>query len=230
MSQCATCHAGCCRSFAVPVTGADILRIQTRQKLSFWDFVCRWADPDGEISLNHAPQFFFRDEPQTPFVICLKHEASVQFAGTTRCQFLAEGIATAEHPCGISKCAIYVDRPAACRAFPAKMNGTGELAILYDIPAYGRKEERSAFRLCERPWRPEDLDPIQQVQDLVVAQYEMNFFHRMASGWNRRPGQWSDFPTFVEFVYANRLQSDDRADESRELSVRPVVPFPRIAA
>lgn len=230
MSQCASCHAGCCRSFAVPVTGADILRIQAGQKLTFWDFVCRWADPHGEIARKHAPQFFFRDEPETPFVICLTHEASLQFSGTTRCRFLSEGSATIEHPAGISKCGIYADRPGACRAFPAKMNATGELAILYDVPAYGRQEQQPAFKLCERPWRPEDLDPVQQVQDLVVAQYEMSFFHRLAGGWNRRPGLWSDFPAFIEFVYANRLQRDDAADESEGSSVRPVVPFPRIAA
>ena len=28
MSQCLDCHAGCCRSFAVPITGADVLRIE----------------------------------------------------------------------------------------------------------------------------------------------------------------------------------------------------------
>src|SRR5690606_34649025 len=30
MGLCSGCHAGCCRSFAVPVSGADVLRIETR--------------------------------------------------------------------------------------------------------------------------------------------------------------------------------------------------------
>ena len=230
MSQCATCHAGCCRSFAVPVSGADILRIQKQQNLSFWDFVCRWADSKGEIALNHAPQFYFNDEPQTPFVICLRHEASAQFPGTARCQFLQEGAPTAENPLGISKCGIYADRPAACRAFPARMNSTGELAIVYDIPRFGRKEEIPSYRLCGRAWRPQDLDPIQHVQDLVVAQFEMNFFHRLAAAWNRRPGVWSDFPQFLEFVYAERVQADERVDVPEAPAEEPVVRYPRIAA
>ena len=65
MSPCEDCHAGCCRSFAVPVSGADIMRIENGLGLSFWDFVCRWEDPDGRIALNYAPHFFFEDEPET---------------------------------------------------------------------------------------------------------------------------------------------------------------------
>ena len=115
MSLCATCHAGCCRSFVVPLTGADILRIIAQRQLSFWDFACRWADPEGTIALKYAPHFHFRDQPETPFVISLIQEYSSQFPGTTRCKFLAEGPQTSERPLGISQCGIYGERPSACR-------------------------------------------------------------------------------------------------------------------
>ena len=65
MSPCEDCHAGCCRSFAVLVSDADIMRIELGQGLSFGDFVCRWEDPGGRIALNYAPHFFFEDEPET---------------------------------------------------------------------------------------------------------------------------------------------------------------------
>ncbi len=87
------CHAGCCRSFAVPVTGADILRIQREQQLSFWDFVCRWEDPESKIARNYAPHFHFADEPDTPFVVCLTHTASQSFPETSKCGFLVEDAA-----------------------------------------------------------------------------------------------------------------------------------------
>lgn len=230
MSLCATCHAGCCRSFAVPVTGADILRIAREQGLGFWEFVCRWADPEGAIALNHAPQFYFCDEPHTPFVIGLRHEASQHFVGTTRCQFLKEEAPTADAPLGKAHCGIYGSRPAACRAFPAKLNATGELAILYDVPERGRDGDLPAYQLCPRPWQPSDCDPLSLVQELVVAQYEMQFFHRLAAGWNESPGLWSDFPAFVQYVYAHRLRPASEADEIDRVAPAPAGVYPRIAA
>ena len=231
MGQCATCHAGCCRSFVVPLTGADILRIISQKKLSFWDFACRWADPEGAIALKYAPHFHFRDQPQTPFVISLIQEQSSQFPGTPRCRFLVEGPQSAEQPLGVSHCGIYGERPSACRVFPTKFDHSGELAVIYDVPAAGRGLSHPVYQLCPRAWRPEDLDPIQQVQDLVVARYEMSFFFKLAAAWNARPGEWSLFPDFLQMVYAKRVIT---ADEDREaepvLEPSELLEFPRIAA
>lgn len=230
MSQCATCHAGCCRSFAVPVTGADILRISTHLGLSFWDFVCRWADPQGMIARNHAPQFFFADEPDTPFVICLLHQESRVFAGTTKCQFLQEAAPTPGHPLGTAHCGIYENRPSACRAFPAKLDRSGELAIIYNVPESASGATHPAYTLCARQWTPADLDPIQVVQDLVVATYEMNFFHRLAQVWNEQPGLWNRFPEFIELVYGNRVRPVDELCEDEEPASDIEVVYPKLAA
>ena len=232
MSLCASCHSGCCRSFAVPVTGADILRIQSGCGLTFWDFVVRWADEEGNIARNHAPQFHFDDEPETPFVICLMQDDSDYFPETSRCKFLLEEAPTDEQPLGTARCGIYNQRPGACRAFPAKLNSTNELAIIYDVPATGRDSGHPIHQLCPRQWTPRDLDPIQQIQDLVVAKYEMNFFHVLAEAWNRQPGPWNLFPDFLKMVYTNRLRGagevdvDEIARETREAPAQ----FPRIAA
>jgi Fe-S-cluster containining protein len=231
MSQCATCHAGCCRSFVVPVTGADILQIISRRKISFWDFACRWADPEGTIALKYAPHFHFQDQPQTPFVISLIQEYSSQFPGTTRCKFLAEGPQSSEHPLGISQCGIYGERPSACRVFPTKFDHSGELAVIYDVPAAGKGGSHPIYQLCPRAWKPEDLNPLQQVQDLVVAKYEMNFFFKLAAAWNADPGEWRLFPDFLQMVYAKRVITQD---EDRDVEAVPepaeVIRFPRIAA
>ena len=61
MAPCQSCHAGCCRSFAVPITGADIVTIERRFGHSFWDFVCRWVDPEGKIARGRVPHFYFAD-------------------------------------------------------------------------------------------------------------------------------------------------------------------------
>lgn len=204
MSPCESCHAGCCRSFAVPITGADILRIEKNLGLSFWEFTCRWADPQGKIARNHAPHFYFRDEPETPFVICLTHAESVFLKGTTKCRFLMECAPDAEHPLGQARCGNYKNRPAACRAFPTKLNATSELAIIYPVPERGRAGD-PAYELCPREWTPADLDPIQTVQDLVVAKYEMNFFMQLSKIWNRAPRDWALFPEFLHAVYAQRI-------------------------
>jgi Fe-S-cluster containining protein len=216
MSQCDSCHAGCCRSFAVPVTGADVLRIERELGLAFWDFVCRWADPHGSIARKHAPHFYFADEPQTPFVVCLTHAKSHYLNGTSKCRFLNECQPDAEHPLGVARCGIYASRPMACRAFPTKLNQTGELAIIYDIPSHGRNQENAVYDLCPGEWKPSDLDPLQTVQDLVVAKYEMAFFHQLARLWNRAPRSWSLFPDFLTLAYSGRIIREEDAAENAE--------------
>ena len=231
MSQCATCHAGCCRSYVVPLTGADILGIMSQRQLSFWDFACRWADHEGTIALKYAPHFFFRDDPETPYVISLLQEFSSQFPETTRCKFLVEGAPTREQPLGISHCGIYGERPSACRVFPTKFDSAGELAVLCDVPKEGKGGSHPVYRLCPRQWEPHELDPIRQVQDLVIARYEMNFFFKLARAWNARPGEWTSFPDFLQLVYAKRVLPKEFDDETAsESEPATIIPFPRIAA
>ena len=209
MSPCEDCHAGCCRSFVVPVSGADIMRIEHGLGLSFWDFVCRWEDPDGRIALNYAPHFFFEDEPETQFVISLMHHESEYFKETNRCRFLTEGAPDEEHPLGQARCGIYNYRPGACRVFPTKFDPANELAVIHDIPDRSRDGDVGVYDLCPRPWEPSDLDPVQPLHNLVVARYEMQFFRSIAELWNRNPRSWSVFPDFLRLVYARRVVREE---------------------
>ncbi len=214
MSPCEGCHAGCCRSFAVPVTGADILRIQREQGLSFWDFVCRWEDSQGHIARNYAPHFYFADEPQMPFVLCLTHAASSLFPETSRCRFLMEEPPTAESPLGTAHCGIYEDRPAACRVFPTKFNETNELAVIYDVPVSGRDaNQHPAYTLCPRNWEPADFDSLELLQSLAVAKFELQFFQQLALLWNRQPRSWAVFPDFLALVYSRRILKQEAETE-----------------
>lgn len=217
MGICDSCHSGCCRSFAVPISGADIHQFTQYQNKNFWDFACRWEDSEGLISRNLAPHFFFEDAPDVPFVICLKHIPSVSFPGTTKCRFLMECLPDEDHPKGLGRCSIYHSRPHTCRSFPAKLNDDSELAILYEIPTNGRNGE-PAYDLCPRQWTPADLDPNETIQSLVVAKYEMTFFKKIAVIWNQNPGPWNSFPEFINIIYANRISSGQVGNSSQDQS------------
>lgn len=222
MSPCNGCHAGCCRSFAVPLTGADILRIERARGLSFWDFACRWEDRAGLISHGLVPQLFFPDEPATPFVICLRQDASRLFPNSTKCRFLVEESPTSDSPLGKAQCSIHGVHPSACRIYPTRLNETGQLAVLYDVPEYAPGlSSRPEHRLCSRPWQTADIDPVAGIQELIVTQFEMQFFHQVAAKWNQRPAEWELFPEFVRLVYEGRV--------IREVVEDPVtIPFPGV--
>lgn len=206
MSICQSCHAGCCRAYAVPITGADVLRLERATGLNFWGLACRWEDPDGIISGDYVPQLYFDDEPLTPFTLCLLHEQSVNAPATTKCKFLHETPATPESPLGGAHCLTYGNRPSACRVFPLKMHTASSLAVLADVPAHGRPEDGHAmYGLCPRPWQPSDADPIGAPQDLAVAEYEASFYRQVVTLWNERPGPWLKFPEFLHLVYENRV-------------------------
>lgn len=219
MTLCSGCHSGCCRSFAVPTTGADILRIERNLGLDFWQFVCRWEDHDGSIALKYAPHFHFADEPETPWVICLMQNESQFFPGTTKCQFLKETAPDENSTLGTAVCGIYDDRPSACRAFPTRFNETADLVVIHDVPARGKPlNANPIYTLCPRPWTKEDVDPIQSAQDLAVAKHEMTFFHALAQQWNQRPQEWELFPHFLRLVY------DARIVEERKQGKESVIP------
>jgi Fe-S-cluster containining protein len=216
MGICDSCHGGCCRAFAVPVTGADIIAIRRKLGLPFEEFVRRTPDPSGRISNGAVPHFSFNDSPDTPYVICLTHAPSVFHARSTKCRFLIESQPDEEFPLGRARCGIYGVRPSACRVFPTKFNATNDLAIVCDIPDRFRDNTNPAYTLCPRPWAPEDVDPIQAVQDLAVVTYELAFFRQVAELWNRAPASWSVFPQFLDIVYAKRVGREVPAETTED--------------
>ena len=222
MGLCDTCHAGCCRAFAVPVTGADVIAIQRRLGLPFEEFVRRMPDPDGRIANGAVPHFSFDDSPETPYVICLNHAPSEFHANSTKCRFLIECAPDQEFPLGRARCGIYPVRPSACRVFPTKFNATHDLVIVCDIPQRMRQNNNPAYTLCPRPWQPEDVDPIQSVQDLAVLKYELAFFRQVADVWNRSPGSWRAFPQFLDIVYSKRVGREDPVEDEGPVTL----PFP----
>ena len=203
-TPCEDCHGGCCRSFAVPVTGADVFRLTAATGLDFWDVACRWPDGDGRIGRKLAPALHFADEPG-PTVLCLVHESSSTLPGSTRCRFLTETGPTAEHPLGVGRCGQYEDRPAACRSFPTRFAPDGRLVSVHDVPDRGRGGTHPAYDLCPRPWSAEDVDPIEAPGRLAAARWEMDFFRTVAAAWNRAARPSAALPAYLKAVYAGRV-------------------------
>ncbi|MEO1994932.1 MAG: YkgJ family cysteine cluster protein [Planctomycetaceae bacterium] len=233
MGPCESCHAGCCRSFAVPLTGSDILQIQESLDLTFWDFACRWADPENTIARRYAPQFYFSDEPQMPFVICLIQRESTYFPDTRSCRFLMEGQPDEESPYGEARCGIYNARPSACRVFPARFHQSSDLAIIDNPNETQPASGDSVYNLCPRPWKQGDLHPLRTMRNLAVAKFEMTFFHNVAAIWNRNPQEWSLFPTVLRDIYNRRIVNADLVErESVETpdSVPATIPLPHVPA
>jgi len=181
------------------------------------DFIHRWEDPDSQISCGMAPQFFFEDQPDLPFVICLKPETSQTFRKITRCHFLLEEPPTREHPLGTAHCGIYEQRPLTCRVFPTRLSESGMLAELHAIPEHGRMSDlHPAYGLCATAWHVEDIAPLSAVQDLVLIHFEMRFFQYVAESWNRRRESWDLFPDFLRLVYQNRVVPESHRETQAE--------------
>jgi Fe-S-cluster containining protein len=199
---CTGCHAGCCRAFAVPLTGADIVRIMRDQKRAFREFVCRWADAEGAISRNIAPQFLFDDDPETPFVIGLLQNESGTYPGTRKCHFLTERSPDAEQQ-SASICSIYESRPAACRVFPFRFDAAGEIAVQ---PGLNEADDhRLPTKLCPTEWIISDRQQFQARIDLDDCLQQMELFRLIAHRWNAVPGPWLLFPDFLIDLYSRLL-------------------------
>ncbi len=76
------------------------------------------------------------------------------------------------------------------------------------------------------------MDPIQSVQDLVVAKYEMEFFNQVAEIWNRKRRAWTIFPEFLRMVYSGRVlrESSLEREESEPVTIPMPLVQPRRAA
>ena len=213
-TPCDSCHAGCCRAFVVPITGADALRLQ-RTGHDFWAFAVRWSDPDGAIAGRVAPHLYFADTGDEPFVLGLMHNESAVHPGTSRCRFLLESPPTPDAPLGRGVCSLYGSRPSACRVFPTKFDAARELVQLEPVPPSGRPSDpQPAYSLCPRPWQTHEIDVVEQPGVLAAAESEMDFFTKVATLWNRTRGPWEAFPTFLQLVYAGRVVV---SNESRPL-------------
>jgi hypothetical protein len=100
------------------------------------------------------------------------------------------------------------------------------VAVLEDVPAYGRPGEKSeAYRLCPRPWEPDDVDAIAALQQVAVAEFEARYFRVVAAVWNQHPGSWLRFPEFLRLAYARRVVKWTEAGPEADIPDSIPLPF-----
>jgi Fe-S-cluster containining protein len=205
---CRSCHAGCCRSFVVPLTGHDLLRIRETTGRGLWDFACRWEDDGSTIPEEFAPRLSFPDAPDRLFVVGLKHARSELFPDSDCCEFLREsrveptaGAAATEASGCAAHCAIHQARPGVCRLFPLKLDISGGYQQR-ELPAHGRETSDPAYRLCPRDWTPDELRSAHPpaLQDEVRG--DLLVWREVASLWNETGLSAEHLSDFLDAIYS----------------------------
>lgn len=111
---CHTCRGGCCRSYVVPVTGYDVWRISTTQRLA----------PESYLIAGHQKEEnsegFRLDTDGRPFFLALDKRG--RFNRYQPCIFLVSLAG------GHDRCGIYPHRPSACRTYPMAIS-RGEVRL-----------------------------------------------------------------------------------------------------
>ncbi|HEX5414891.1 MAG TPA: YkgJ family cysteine cluster protein [Chloroflexota bacterium] len=160
-NPCKTCSL-CCRSYAVPVNGQDVWRIWRSQRLP----------PDKFV----VPVEVAKDRPDAlrlsadggPILLILDTRAKEAHPGP--CIFLLD------LPGGHDRCGIYVDRPAACRAYPMVQTRDG---IVVKPKALCPSESWTADDTRKESWSRvvREADVQHDIYSLVVANWNEHVGH-----------------------------------------------------
>ncbi len=219
MKVCKACAGGCCRAFNIPISGYDILKVMRTIDIDPY-FFCGVKEVTGENlekALGKDPLFLFTDSGEPRYYeIFLKRISSRYFKNTHKCIFLQEWDAkeydSQELEGIIGRCGIYDCRPLACRNYPAKIDKNKQL-FMYD-PYYEHTDpenecwkQRNPYGLCPRPIKKEDFrgGVNEYIKNLVHADYEFNFFMKVAGKWNQNPDISDKFVDFLAGEYQDRL-------------------------
>ena len=201
MSICSQCCAFCCRNFSlVTLTGADILRLKLVLQVPYQFFVevkLISKDQTEKLEKNFALFCFKQDEVNVDdrgFFI-LKSEESALMPKTNKCLFLHEWMLKDKI---IARCSIYNIRPYVCRAFPMYFDKNTYKGVLNP-----HLDSLKGFD-CLSQYTVDD--PNKQIEDLILKDYEKNFFKKVADKWNKNPGKIDDIYEFLEKEYSNRLE------------------------
>lgn len=160
---CSDCMGRCCRSYFVPVTGYDVWRISTGQRLPPESFVV--VRQHGDDTSQHG---FYLDPAQKPYYLTL--DKKDRLSRLRPCIFLVE-LATGE-----GKCGIYPDRPAVCRAYPLSLMH-GEARMTHNAvcpPGSWSQAELSHTTSRDAPRR---------------AYIELDLYAQVVARWNSRVAQ-----------------------------------------
>jgi Fe-S-cluster containining protein len=180
MRPCAACIGECCRHYFVSLNGHDVRRIAAASGLAPTEFVVLGQEATA------TPAGFRLDATRTTFALVLEKHQS--FDGRQACVFLDIG------PNGAGRCRIYEARPAACRAFPARLLGDS-VTFRDDI-------------VCPQDsWASPVPNPDEWRKILLRSRMEWAVFAAVVARWNERAtatprGEMRTPQEFYDFLFA----------------------------
>lgn len=213
MKICESCHSGCCRNYAVGLTGYDILNIAKTlnvDPVSFVQIIPVKDENDIEYKSKYAALFRFTDVEDTFYLFGMRMTESQLVQGTIKCHFLLEWYLNPHKPSLdsiIARCGIYNCRPLTCSSFPYKLDTTEKFANVLDLTSNNNKGVHPVYNVCSRKITRDDLPESSDgiLQDLVMRKYELEYFKDMAEYWNQKPGTIDEFLAFMKITYQNRV-------------------------
>lgn len=207
---CHTCSGACCRNYIVGVTGYDIWRISTTERLA----------PESYLIAGHQKEEnsegFLLDPDGRPFFLALDKRG--RFHRYQPCVFLMD-LAS-----GNGRCGIYGHRPAACRVYPMTIS-RGEVRLAEH--AICPPGSWSQAEIARPNWR-------EAVKRTFV---ESDIYTEVVSRWNARvahsPGQsftLNEFLSYLMNVHESlmRLEGEIGAEEMARVEATWPTP-PRVA-
>ena len=215
MEFCSICHAGCCRSMNVDVTGYDILKIHNTLGLSLPLFITalRQEGEKYEENRGRLAMFKFADlAPDIYYKLILQSVPTNIFGeNSSKCIFLMEwnpqkfGL---NEPI-TARCGIYNLRPLTCRTFPTKLNENLEPVMLDPYTTYQQLKTilaKSCLQALSKSCRRTGFKNFseQYYKDLYNNIIEMNFFGKLLKSGIKNP-EVSD--NLLDFLKKNTQQA-----------------------
>ena len=215
MHICGECTCGCCRKFAIPITGYDILKISKNLKININSFI--EIDPVPEERIEDESSivglFKFAESASDGFYkFCMKKVESSLVPGVFKCIFLQEWYNNPDNPSVeniVARCGIYGNRPTICAAFPATVDKSGYFAVI--VSKKITEEDNILYKLCPREIVREDFPQNSEsiLRTVLMNKYEQDFFKTIAVIWNENPKPLNLFIPFLENWYAERVLIDN---------------------
>jgi Fe-S-cluster containining protein len=195
MRPCAACIGECCRHYFVNLNGHDVWRIAAATGLSPPEFVVLGQETTA------TPAGFHLDATKTTFNLVLDKRQDRD--GRQACVFLDVG------PSGAGRCGVYEARPAACRAFPAR--------LVDDVVMF-----REDAVCPQDSWASPEPHPEAWRKVLLRSRMEWEVFSTIVARWNERlaviprgemrtPKEFYDF-IFVRYERIAALESNSASD------------------
>jgi Fe-S-cluster containining protein len=195
MRPCEACIGECCRCYFVNLNGHDVRRIAVATGLPPSDFVVL-----GQES-TPTPAGLRLDATRTTFSLVLEKQPDAD--GRQACVFLDVA------PGGVGRCRVYEARPAACRAFPAR--------LLDDAVVF-----RDNIVCPQDSWASPEPHPEAWRKVLLRSRMEWAVFGVIVARWNelaaatprgemRTPEEFYDF-LFARYERIAALESQSARD------------------